>query len=50
MPGGHPGDAFLERASATNCTTSFHITHPTLQIELGGHDHGCAHPTGNSMS
>jgi cobalt-zinc-cadmium efflux system protein len=40
MPGGHPGDAFLEQA-ARELHDRFHITHPTLQIELGNHDHGC---------
>lgn len=43
MPGGHPGDAFLERV-AHELHEEFHITHPTLQIELDGLDHGCAHP------
>jgi hypothetical protein len=23
---------------------NFHITHPTIQIELDGLDHGCAQP------
>jgi cobalt-zinc-cadmium resistance protein CzcA len=49
MPGGHPGDAFLA-GIADELHTRFHITHPTIQIELDGLDHGCAHPTGNSMS
>ena len=49
MPGGHPGDAFLA-GIADELHTRFHITHPTVQIELDGLDHGCAHPTGNSMS
>jgi cobalt-zinc-cadmium efflux system protein len=43
MPGGHPGDAFLERV-AHELHQHFHITHPTLQIELDGLDHGCAQP------
>ena len=41
MPGGHPGDAFLEKI-AGELHDAFHITHPTIQIELDGHDHGCA--------
>lgn len=43
MPGGHPGDAFLERV-ARELHESFHITHPTIQIEFNGLDHGCAQP------
>ena len=43
MPGGHPGDAFLEHIR-DQLHDRFHITHPTLQIELDGHDHGCAQP------
>ncbi len=43
MPGGHPGDAFLARI-ADDLHARFHITHPTIQIELDGLDHGCAHP------
>jgi cobalt-zinc-cadmium efflux system protein len=43
MPGGHPGDAFLARI-ADDLQARFHITHPTLQIELDGLDHGCTHP------
>ena len=43
MPGGHPGDAFLEQI-AHELHEHFHITHPTIQIELDGLDHGCAHP------
>ncbi|MCX7148973.1 MAG: cation diffusion facilitator family transporter [Rhodocyclales bacterium] len=46
MPGGHPGDAFLERV-AHELHEHFHITHPTIQIELDGLDHGCAHPLNN---
>lgn len=34
MPGGHPGDAFLEHA-AQELHVRFSIAHPTLQIELG---------------
>lgn len=43
MPKGHPGDAFLEQV-AQDLHDQFHITHPTIQIELDGLDHGCAHP------
>ena len=43
MPGGHPGDAFLERL-ADELHDQFEITHPTIQIELDGLDHGCARP------
>lgn len=43
MPGGHPGDAFLE-GIAHQLHQQFHITHPTIQIELDGLDHGCAPP------
>jgi cobalt-zinc-cadmium efflux system protein len=43
MPDGHPGDAFLEKL-ARDLHEQFHITHPTIQIELDGLDHGCAHP------
>jgi cobalt-zinc-cadmium efflux system protein len=43
MPAGHPGDAFLQRV-ADKLHEHFHITHPTIQIELDGLDHGCAHP------
>ncbi|KAF0165961.1 MAG: cation efflux protein [Rhodocyclaceae bacterium] len=43
MPGGHPGDAFLEHIAET-LHDRFHITHPTIQIELNGLDHGCAQP------
>lgn len=43
MPQGHPGDAFLERI-ARDLHDEFHITHPTIQIELDGMDHGCAQP------
>ena len=39
-PGGHPGDAFLDRVGR-QLHDRFHITHTTLQIELDGHDHGC---------
>lgn len=43
MPGGHPGDAFLEHIAET-LHGRFHITHPTIQIEFDGLDHGCAQP------
>lgn len=43
MPGGHPGDAFLEHV-ANELHERFHITHATIQIELDGIAHGCAHP------
>lgn len=43
MPGGHPGDAFLEQL-ANDLHERFHITHPTIQIELDGLDHGCTQP------
>lgn len=46
MPGGHPGDAFLERVGR-ELHDRFHITHPTLQIELDGHDHGCEQGAGH---
>ena len=45
MPGGHPGDAFLERL-AHELHDRFDITHPTIQIELDGLDHGCAQALG----
>lgn len=43
MPGGHPGDTFLERIGH-ELHDRFHITHPTIQIEFDGMDHGCAPP------
>jgi cobalt-zinc-cadmium efflux system protein len=43
MPAGHPGDAFLEQI-AHELLAHFHITHPTIQIEFNGLDHGCAQP------
>lgn len=43
MPDGHPGDAFLERIRQ-ELHDRFHITHPTIQIEFDGMDHGCAPP------
>jgi cobalt-zinc-cadmium efflux system protein len=41
IPAGHPGDAFLERIRQ-ELHDRFHITHPTIQIELAAVDHGCA--------
>jgi cobalt-zinc-cadmium efflux system protein len=46
MPNGHPGDAFLERIGH-ELHDQFHITHPTIQIEFDGMDHGCAPPLGH---
>ena len=43
MPGGHPGDAFLEKISH-ELHHHFHITHPTIQIEFDDPNHGCAQP------
>jgi len=43
MPAGHPGDAFLDQI-AHDLHDHFHITHPTIQIEFNGLDHGCAQP------
>jgi cobalt-zinc-cadmium efflux system protein len=43
MPGGHPGDVFLDQVGH-ELHDRFHITHATLQIELDGLDHGCASP------
>jgi cobalt-zinc-cadmium efflux system protein len=43
MPGGHPGDAFLERIGH-DLHDRFHITHPTIQIEFNDPNHGCAQP------
>ncbi|MFH1871777.1 MAG: cation diffusion facilitator family transporter [Pseudomonadota bacterium] len=43
MPGGHPGDAFLEKI-AHDLHHHFHITHPTIQIEFNDPNHGCAQP------
>ena len=40
MPGGHPGDAFLETIRH-ELHDRFHITHPTIQIEFEMRDHGC---------
>ena len=41
IPAGHPGDAFLERIRQ-ELHDRFHITHPTIQIELEALDPGCA--------
>lgn len=41
MPGGHPGDAFLQTISA-ELEKRFHIHHATLQIEVD-EDPACAH-------
>lgn len=43
MPGGHPGDAFFEGVSEA-LRHRFGINHPTIQVELGHTDHGCAPP------
>lgn len=43
MPGGHPGDAFLEEI-AHDLHHHFRITHPTIQIEFDDPNHGCAQP------
>jgi len=40
MPAGHPGDAF-QKHIAHELHERFHITHPTIQIELDGLDDGC---------
>lgn len=41
MPAGNPGDAFLERIRQ-ELHDRFHITHPTIQIELEALNQGCA--------
>ena len=41
MPGGHPGDAFIEQASK-DLAQRFNIVHATLQIETSPHQVGCA--------
>ncbi|MDO8786899.1 MAG: cation diffusion facilitator family transporter [Sulfuritalea sp.] len=43
IPDGHPGDAFLEKI-AHELHEQFHITHPTIQIEIDDPNHGCAQP------
>lgn len=40
MPAGHPGDAALE-AITQGLEKEFAISHPTLQVELARHEHGC---------
>ena len=47
IPAGHPGDAFLERIRQ-ELHHRFHITHPTIQIELEALDQGCANGTAGS--
>jgi len=52
MPGGHPGDAFLD-ALQHRLAHDFRIEHTTVQIELGDgaecrmHDHGHSHGHGH---
>jgi len=43
MPAGHPGDTLFQEI-ATALHDRFEITHPTIQIDLGCIDHGCAAP------
>lgn len=43
MPEGHPGDGFLAEM-ATALHEGFAIDHPTVQIEIGRSEGGCAHP------
>jgi hypothetical protein len=43
LPDGHPGDAFL-RQTAAALHAHFDIDHPTMQIEIGRPEGGCAHP------
>ncbi len=43
IPAGHPGDNFLTTL-ATALHDRFEITHPTIQVELGRIEHGCAPP------
>jgi len=40
MPGGHPGDAFLDRVG-TKLADHFGIAHATIQIEWGDPGVGC---------
>jgi cobalt-zinc-cadmium efflux system protein len=44
IPGGHPGDAFLD-ALAHSLRERFGIAHPTVQIELGDGAGNCATPS-----
>ena len=48
MPGGHPGDGFLD-ALADALHDRFEIVHPTIQIELGRLDQGCTLSTPKSV-
>lgn len=48
MPGGHPGDGFLD-ALADALHDRFEIVHPTIQIELGRLDQGCSLPMPKSV-
>jgi cobalt-zinc-cadmium efflux system protein len=41
MPGGHPGDAFMDDCVLT-LRERFSVHHSTLQIELGTTDHACS--------
>ena len=41
MPGGHPGDAFMDDCVIT-LRERFSVHHSTLQIELGTTDHACS--------
>ena len=41
MPGGHPGDAFMDDCVLT-LKERFSVHHSTLQIELGTTDHACS--------
>jgi cobalt-zinc-cadmium efflux system protein len=43
MPTGHPGDDFFARV-ADELHQRFEITHPTLQVDLAGVEHGCIRP------
>ena len=43
MPGGYPGDAFID-AMAEKLHERFEISHPTIQIETAQKSHGCAPP------
>jgi len=43
MPGGYPGEAFID-AVADTLHERFEISHPTIQIETSQRNHGCAPP------
>ncbi len=43
MPGGHPGDAFID-AVAAELHDRFGISHPTIQIETAQNCRGCEQP------